>query len=132
MVKLFLNFVINRRSNIYHRSPRVLSNLRKVRFFTPLDKPISVPQSEHYLDGFLFAGPPNSNLCQFTRYLFKQINNHIGLTILIDKNHSTKHHYNLSGHICWHNSLSHAAPSRQTTHVKANNLIGAECRKSQA
>lgn len=32
-----------------------------------------------------FVVPPNSNLCQFTLELFKQINNHIRLTVLIDK-----------------------------------------------
>lgn len=43
------------------------------------------PHILHYLDGFLFAGPPNSNGCQLTLDLFKQISSHIGIPIAHDK-----------------------------------------------
>lgn len=43
------------------------------------------PSILHYLDDFLFAGPVNSNFCQFTLDFFKEICNHIGVPIALDK-----------------------------------------------
>lgn len=43
------------------------------------------PHILHYLDDFLFAGPPNSNRCQSTLELFKNICSHIGIPIALDK-----------------------------------------------
>lgn len=43
------------------------------------------PHILHYLDDFLFAGPPNSNLCLSTLELFKNICSHIGIPIALDK-----------------------------------------------
>lgn len=43
------------------------------------------PSILHYFNDFLFASSPNSNLCQFTLDLFKQICNHIGVPIALDK-----------------------------------------------